>query len=291
MKLVLKDTTRTKTSLQQRQRVLSAFHAQFVRIYASHADVHSRAITAARDKEDEVHRSASSATYASDAAASLVHLRKLPVQSAESINVKDSVLDVKHLEPFILPLEQLEELDFPRVLECEKRELPVVKSCDRCSANFFPKALRCGYDDDGNEDPNRTACRYHWGRLVSGQNHGEKERRYTCCLSGKVLREPNDRIILFIGVGELGCMQGPHVYCYRSFEEAWNAYDFVSFSRDDNQTNDQTCTRHDCLALDGEMAFTTDGLELIRLSVVDADSALLMDVFVQTTGSIRALIH
>lgn len=129
-----------------------------------------------------------------------------------------------------------------------------LRECDRCGTRFA--------------DP-RGPCTYHWGKLFREKQGGEKIRTYTCC-----------------GVKEgdsSGCIiEDNHVFKYRHLPYLASVHPFSYLPDSTNSKQLSHC------ALDCELCYTTNGMELARLTVV-AKESIIMDVFIKPKGKILSL--
>ena len=90
-------------------------------------------------------------------------------------------------------------------------------------------------------------------------------------------------------VGSPGCTRGPHVFSHRAFTELarHNRFRHTAdilqlFSQQFSDSNE----KHQLIALDAEMCYTTAGMEVTRLSAVGADGRVLLDAYAATDGCI-----
>jgi RNA exonuclease 1 len=77
---------------------------------------------------------------------------------------------------------------------------------------------------------------------------------------------------------------GPHVFRNKTFEEFKAEFEFSSWQSSNIDAN--ISRKFDVLALDGEMSYTSKGLELTRLTVVSDMLEVLIDDFVDTEGEV-----
>ena len=100
---------------------------------------------------------------------------------------------------------------------------------------------------------------------------GEKIRTYTCCS-----RPVED--------GE-GCSHGPHVF-YESASEDLHSRHAFSFLLPPNGDNDTV----DVVALDCEMIYTTGGMRVARVSVVDGSGKEIFDQLVRLDDDVHVML-
>ena len=260
-----------------RQKALTKCHQEFLRIYSPLKSCKRLASDHAIKQELDLHRSSGNKKqqYSSMAIFLLKRLRERPeARDASDVGIDgkwipnkshvDSVdpllLDVslcESLESLIETREKLIQFGYP-MADLPKREPSIPDAteavgktveCDRCSCTFKVK-YPLGLDDD-------KACTYHFGRLrslVKSVNRAER-LLHTCCM-----QDSNSE----------GCTKGPHVYKLDVDEELHKQIPFTKLEE----------RKERCLpiaAVDCEMAYTTGGSELIRVTVVDWNSSKVFD--------------
>ncbi|KAJ2920097.1 hypothetical protein MD484_g342, partial [Candolleomyces efflorescens] len=129
-------------------------------------------------------------------------------------------------------------------------------------------------------------CTYHWGRAlmtrVNGKScsllreflltpplTGEKTRVYTCC------SRPADSD---------GCGHGPHVF-YEAAPEDLHARHGFSFL----SPSDPSKTTLDVAAMDCEMVYTTGGMRVARVSIVDGSGQEVFDEFIRMDDGVHVI--
>eukprot|EP00794_Sanderia_malayensis_P007732 gene7732-8572_t len=120
--------------------------------------------------------------------------------------------------------------------------------CDRCGKTFM-------LTSEG-EYISRSECHYHWGRLRRMRGFGGSSMQFSCCK------------------GE-ACSMGCCVAKLHVSEYAGNFNHFVV-----TKTNATRNTKK-VYALDCEMCYTVDGLELTRVTMVDYNMTKVYDTFVK----------
>ncbi|XP_068393440.1 RNA exonuclease 1 homolog [Eschrichtius robustus] len=128
--------------------------------------------------------------------------------------------------------------------------------CCRCGAEYLVSSSgRCVRDEE---------CYYHWGRLRRNRVAGGWETQYTCCSAA---------------IGSIGCQVAKqHVQDGRKE----NLEGFVrTFEKE--LSGD---AHPGVYALDCEMSYTTYGLELTRVTVVDTELQVVYDTFVRPDNEI-----
>ncbi|XP_057345628.1 RNA exonuclease 1 homolog isoform X2 [Manis pentadactyla] len=128
--------------------------------------------------------------------------------------------------------------------------------CCRCGTEYLVSPSgRCVRDEE---------CSYHWGRLRRNRVAGGWETQYLCCSAA---------------VGSTGCQVAKqHVQDGRKE----NLEGFVK-TFDKELSED---AHPGIFALDCEMSYTTYGLELTRVTVVDTDMHVVYDTFVKPDNEI-----
>ena len=129
----------------------------------------------------------------------------------------------------------------------------LIRECKRCKSTF--KLLL----KDMSYYPDNSQCVYHWGKMRNQRFNKAIESKYLCC-SG--------------GTGSEGCEIGKHVYDgeYDGYGTGTNIIGYVE-TRDKSDANDplKHQTSQNIYSVDCEMCYTTSGLELARVSVVDVN--------------------
>ncbi|XP_006869047.1 PREDICTED: RNA exonuclease 1 homolog [Chrysochloris asiatica] len=128
--------------------------------------------------------------------------------------------------------------------------------CCRCGADYLVSPSgRCVRAEE---------CYYHWGRLRRHRVAGGWETQYTCCSAA---------------VGSIGCQVAKqHVQDGRKENLEGFVRTFEKELPEDAHPG--------VYALDCEMSYTTYGLELTRITVVDTDMQVVYDTFVRPDNEI-----
>ncbi|KAF5344070.1 hypothetical protein D9758_008862 [Tetrapyrgos nigripes] len=133
-----------------------------------------------------------------------------------------------------------------------------VVKCERCPEMFMVSAQY---------DPN--ACLHHWGRAYTRSIDGERTRVYSCCSKH---------------ASEEGCARGPHVF-YESNPEILHARHPFSYLASSSAFRSAL----DMVALDCEMIYTTGGMRVARVSLVDHLGKSVFDEFVRMDDGVEVL--
>lgn len=133
---------------------------------------------------------------------------------------------------------------------------PSCRICCRCGTEYVVSSSgRCVRDEE---------CYYHWGRLRRNRVAGGWETQYMCCSTA---------------IGSMGCqvakqhVQDGRKDCLEGFVRTFEK----EVSGD---------AHAGIYALDCEMSYTTYGLELTRVTVVDTDMQVVYDTFVKPDNEI-----
>ncbi|XP_056428342.1 RNA exonuclease 1 homolog isoform X2 [Hyla sarda] len=172
------------------------------------------------------------------------------------------------LKKYILTPEQLKEHGYPMVNpEKPGRALVYTEDESKNSESSNKICCRCGAEylltPSGN-CVRQEECVYHWGRLRRHKVPGGWETQYNCC-SG--------------AVGSMGCQVAKqHVQDGRKD----NLDGFVKTFEKSNTLEGNP----GIFALDCEMCYTTKGLELTRVTVINFQLKVVYDTFVQPDNKI-----
>lgn len=125
---------------------------------------------------------------------------------------------------------------------------------------------RCGkiFRLDQYDEPAVDLCNYH--SKSPGYRRGFADNLHRCC------QQP---------AGTPGCMYANyHVTEYLDYSN------MTGFMKTMDRGDDYVSTRKDIYALDCEMCYTTHGLELTRVTVVDVNSKIIYDALVKPDNKI-----
>lgn len=172
------------------------------------------------------------------------------------------------LREYLLTQEQLKENGYPFphperpggavifTAEEKKPKDPSCRICCRCGAEYLVSSSgRCVRSEE---------CHYHWGRLRRNRVAGGWETQYMCCSAA---------------VGSVGCQVAKqHVQDGRKENLEGFVRTFQKELPEDSHAG--------VFALDCEMSYTTYGLELTRVTVVDTDMQVVYDTFVKPDNEV-----
>ncbi|XP_041862564.1 RNA exonuclease 1 homolog [Melanotaenia boesemani] len=175
----------------------------------------------------------------------------------------------RKLKAYLMTEEQLQEHGYPRTnAEASGRAVIYNLPEKKALADPFTKiCCRCGAEYKVNVNGNcvrKEECNFHWGRLRRHRVAGGWETTYSCCTAA---------------VGATGCqMAKQHVQDGR--KESFDGY-VSTFSKplppDGNGG---------VFALDCEMCYTKQGLELTRVTVIDSEMKVIYDTFVKPDSKV-----
>nr|XP_012635106.1 RNA exonuclease 1 homolog [Microcebus murinus] len=172
------------------------------------------------------------------------------------------------LKEYVLTEDQLKENGYPflhpklpggAVLFTAKKQQPQNSSCRvccRCGTEYLVSSSgHCVSDEE---------CHYHWGRLHQNPVAGRWETRYTCCSAPP---------------SSVGCQVAKrHVRDSRKED----LQGFVKTFRKESSAD----AHPGIYALDCEMSYTTYGLEVTRVTVVNTERQVVYDTFVKPINEI-----
>lgn len=152
------------------------------------------------------------------------------------------------------------------------------QTCARCGTVFRVAPLRKSPDDDG-QDP--EACRFHPGRPRREQTSDTKLRkilRWTCC----------GRTVDAQTLGDDRCATGPHVFKEEKDEALHRRAPYTTFAQlaKDVGVEDSAL---EIAALDCEMSYTTAGLSVTRITLVDETGEVVFDELIRCSDDVQVL--
>ncbi|KAG2227724.1 hypothetical protein INT45_004766 [Circinella minor] len=262
--------------LKMRQLISQRLYEQFLRIYQPILSNHPTLATEHTKSQESfiLEKTSNQAGYKQMATNILMNLKKRP----EALNDQDMGIDGEWEDPItkeqqkvitltkvtkcILSTEEMEKMGYPLITiinnnkEDEKRNggetIGSKKICDRCKKEYIVK--------DVLQENDLTLCQFHHGKMRMVMNRGEKLRQYTCCDES---------------YGSMGCAKGPHVYKDENVQDLHAKIPFISTPEGGSAKNKRIV-----VALDCEMAYTTAGMELVRLTAIDEHCKVLLDELV-----------
>ncbi|EJD53622.1 hypothetical protein AURDEDRAFT_80132 [Auricularia subglabra TFB-10046 SS5] len=276
------NVAQSKVALPKRQAMLTQLHAQFEQLYANISERHpTLASEHATAQEIETHDKTTPSVYSQTIINLIGRLKKreppdsvshpsvgtegeVAARAAARDEIKSFVLTPAMLEPHLMSEETMQELGY--IIKVPDDWGPggenpnaegTEKECDRCKGRYVVRA-----------DPDGTACNYHWGRRTVVSVSGDRHRMHTCC-NELVPGKP--------------CETGPHVFIDSDPKQLHQRHPF--------SYTDSGCdgTTLDIAALDCEMIYTTGGLSLARVSVVDGKGTTVYDELVKMDDGVTVI--
>ncbi|KAI8146130.1 ribonuclease H-like domain-containing protein [Fennellomyces sp. T-0311] len=244
-------------------------YEQFLRIYEPLLVTNPTLATehAKTQEADILEKTANQAGYKQMATNILMNLKKRPVaQDEEDVGidgvwvepgqrVQNSAITAEKAAQCVLTEEQMEQMNYPSASMLEGgigETIGSKKKCDRCKTEYVVK--------DVLQEEDLEVCKFHYGRMRMVMSRGEKLRQYTCCDES---------------FGSMGCVKGPHVYKDETTKDLHAKVPFVSTPEAGTAPEPRAV-----VALDCEMAYTTAGMELVRLTAIDENCKTLLDELV-----------
>ncbi|KAJ6485148.1 ribonuclease H-like domain-containing protein [Mycena vitilis] len=187
------------------------------------------------------------------------------IARAEALKTRKSLRITRaHIEHLVMSKEDLEVwgfiLDIPEGVGGDEPSLEnKTAKCDRCG-----KAFQVKRKDEADN------CIYHWGKPITRKAGGQKERVYRCCYKPA----PDDD----------GCANGPHVF-YESNPSDLHARHAFTYLKSPPSPS----TVLDVAALDCEMIYTTGGMRVARVSVVDGAGTEVFDELVRMDDGVEII--
>ncbi|KAH8105875.1 Rexo1 protein [Cristinia sonorae] len=270
--------------VRQASAMMKTLYDHFVVLY-EHILPHNPTVAAEHTlkQEEEVYKSATKTTYRNAVLTSVAALKRRPKPDSMSHPSVGSQGDIvkreedkkklealrlapSHLKPYILTLEQMNAFGYITEIPLGEggsrpSEEGGIQKCERCRQQFQVKRKE-GADE----------CRYHWGKKYTTKKDGERRRIWTCC--SKADDDPGT------------CTTGPHVF-YESDPE--NLHRRHAFSHTRPAASHGKDTALDIVALDCEMIYSTGGMRVARVSVVDSAGKEIYDEFVRMDDGVEVI--
>jgi len=184
--------------------------------------------------------------------------------STESLQLNEDTLYDHLSEHYLLSNGEMWENKYPQ-MDSDDAQLAIVKDYEPLKNPLKRVCCRCGKEYFMNAKGKyitRDECNYHWGKLRRQREKGSYSTFFSCCqVDGNGLTCSTSRLHVCHRVGEL---EG-----------------YVSTENWSNEEN-----KRKVFALDCEMCYTTQGLELTRLTVVDYKLDQIVDLFIKPKNPI-----
>ncbi|XP_073698699.1 uncharacterized protein [Garra rufa] len=168
--------------------------------------------------------------------------------------LKEHVLSEDMLRVNNFPRKHKDKSDFAFQYGDTKKGIsdPLKRICCRCGATFSV--------DKSGKHTRREECNYHYGKVIENRVPGGVETRYSCCENA---------------VGSPGCQVfNLHVH------------DAVSLQGFVNSLPQSSKTCPGVFAVDTQTCYTTQGLELARVTVVNSSLQVVFDSFVKPDNDV-----
>ncbi|KAK7060573.1 RNA exonuclease 3 [Paramarasmius palmivorus] len=273
----------SQVAIPVRQAMLKTLYEHFLTLYERILPNNpTLASEHALKQEEEIYSKSSKFTYRNAIIQGIAALKRRPIPDSSSHpsvgteaeiaeraeaekSLKSLRLTRKNLEPYIISLPDLEKWgyivkipDGPGGDEPSKEGQ--MAKCERCGEPFMVQ-----------RNPKPDECLHHWGRLYSRKISGERTRIYSCCSKTQS--------------GE-GCVHGTHVF-YESDPQILHARH--PFSNLSPSAPSSSRTTLDVAALDCEMIYTTGGLRIARVSIVDGEGKQVFDELIRMDEGVEIL--
>ncbi|XP_056591071.1 uncharacterized protein zgc:152968 isoform X1 [Triplophysa dalaica] len=272
----------TKVPHDVRQRYVNLFVEEFLKTSVTVQDAFEKALVEEKSVYD---RSINKLKYLSVAVNALKRLKNQSVLPAKASSERDQNVSrgkvplntqalqgpddwtlYKQLKEHVLSEEMLRVNNYPRK-HPDKADFaiqygdlkkgindPLKRICCRCGATFSV--------DRSGKHTRREECNYHYGKVIENRVPGGVETRYSCCESV---------------VGSPGCQVfNLHVH------DAVSLQGFVS-SLPQSPVG-KTCPG--VFAVDTETCYTTEGLEVVRVTLVNSSLQVVFDTFVKPDNDV-----
>ncbi|UZJ52736.1 hypothetical protein CBS101457_002056 [Exobasidium rhododendri] len=149
--------------------------------------------------------------------------------------------------------------------------------CDRCGVEFKVASL-------GPEDQEaREACSFHWGKRLDEATTFASNSLSQIAASAGLVESSNGQ-----SNAPKGCTRGPHVFKEEKPESLHKREGFLSTEQvcsDLIHSKDGT-SKYDVLAFDCELVYTTAGMSLARLTVLDESGKVTLDQYVKPRAAV-----
>ncbi|CAA7259853.1 unnamed protein product [Cyclocybe aegerita] len=257
-----------------RQTMLKTLYDHFIVLYHKIIPANpSIAADHALKQEEEMYKKSTKLTYRNAVIQCVAALKRRAVPTSvndPTVGTEDEIiakaeaqkklaslhLSRESLEHLVHSVEDLQKWGyFVEIPETPGGHMPSMEGkivkCDRCVQYYVVKPV-----------DNPKECVHHWGKPYTTRAGGEKVRTYTCCL----------RPVADGG----GCSHGPHVFYESKVEDLHARHPFSSL-----QPTEPNNTCLDVAAVDCEMIYTTGGMRVARVSVVDGSGKEVLDEIIR----------
>ncbi|KAF9226555.1 ribonuclease H-like protein [Gyrodon lividus] len=281
------NAAQSQVALPVRQAMLKNLYDHFIVLYENILPSHpTLASEHALRQEEEVYKKSTKLTYRNAVINSIASLKRRPIPTSTSHP------SVGTEEQITVRIEARKKLDELRLTRSALKQLLVttdtmqkwgyIVEIPDGEGGSKPSAVgqvtrcdRCGQSYAIHGTPTQGECTYHWGKPFSRTINGEKLRVYSCCSKN---------------TAEDGCSRGSHVF-YESDPKDLHTRHAFSLNRPPKSSGggDSTDTALDVVALDCEMVYTTGGMRVARVSVVDGSGTEIFDELVRMDDGVDVI--
>ncbi|KAG6378672.1 ribonuclease H-like protein [Boletus reticuloceps] len=281
------NAVQSQVALPVRQALLKSIYDHFVVLYENLLPSNpSLASEHALRQEEQVYKNSTKLTYRNAVINSIASLKKRPIPTSISHPSVGTEEDItaraearKKLDTLRLTRTILAHLFMTTDVMQQWNYITEIPNGDGGSkphaVGQIVKCERCGQPYMVANHPTDDECTYHWGRPFSKTINGEKLRIYSCCSKT---------------TSEDGCSRGSHVF-YESDPINLHLRQPFSLTRPPKSCDGDNSadTAFDVVALDCEMIYTTGGMRVARVSVVDGAGAEVFDELVRMDDGVEVI--
>ncbi|KAF9008987.1 hypothetical protein BDQ17DRAFT_1349315 [Cyathus striatus] len=187
---------------------------------------------------------------------------EIATREEEAKSIQALHLTCEHLESLMIPLNDFEKWGyFANIPDGPGGDQPSLEGkitkCERCAQPFMVKRM-----EEADE------CIFHWGKPYSVKVNGSKTRIYTCCSRPVADSE--------------GCTHGHHVFYESDPDILHSRYPFSYL-----KPPEEAATALDVAAMDCEMVYSTGGMRIARVSVVNGSGKIVFDELVKMDDGVH----
>ena len=232
---------------KQRQKAADKIYPEFQRIYQK-LNLNELAVNHTLEQELEISKRSTKLTYTNNCIAVIRRLKQRELALEPNDIGIDGVYKKRVLKrDSIVPLEKIEDLVVPLDILVQM-DYPIWDDCKFKVPMDLPEVIECDRCSNNFRLGEDEVCYYHPLRYY--------KKTYPCCL---------------LDVTGKGCTVGKHVF------KVAHTRPYQSL-KGENQL--------ELIAMDCEMCYTTQGMEVVRVSVVDYNRNVLIDELVKPRGEI-----
>ncbi|KAL1743763.1 hypothetical protein HDZ31DRAFT_83208 [Schizophyllum fasciatum] len=273
----------SQVPIATRQSMLKVIYERFRELYSSILPLNpTLASEHALRQEEELYQSSSRAGYSMTVIQYAGQIKKRPkpthinhdsvgtkadivARIEQKKSLKGLTLTRANLERYVHPVDDLAAWGYiTDIPDGPGGDAPSMEGqtmrCERCGDAFTVCATPVAED-----------CTFHWGRLRTTNINGERARVRTCCAK--------------TDAESAGCTTGAHVF-YDTDPVVLHARHPFSFLPPRSAPQRTTL---DVIALDCEMIYTTGGMRVARVSLINGAGATIFDDFVKMDEGVEVL--